>query len=431
MADFARSTHAGVAAQLARLEALSPGGDRLGLERITALLARLGDPQHRLPPVLHVAGTNGKGSTTAFLRAALEAAGYRTHVFTSPHLVRFNERIRLAGRLIEDDLLAQLLEEVLDASAGIAPSFFEATAAASFLAFARAPAEALVLEVGMGGRLDATNVVTRPAATAIAALGLDHQQWLGPSLVEIAAEKAGIVRRHVPLVTLAHPPEAAAAVRRIADERGAPLFVQGSDWDSHVAHRRVTYRDAQGELDLPLPALPGPHQVDNAALAVAILRHQTALELPATAFASAMTNVRWPARLQKLRPGPLAGPRDIWLDGGHNPQAAEVLAESIAQLAGGRPLHLVTGMLSTKDPAGLLIPFRGLVEQVHAVGFDHPFACAPETLAAVARSLGLPASARATVADAVARVPHEAPVLIAGSLYLAGEVLALNDEVPD
>jgi dihydrofolate synthase/folylpolyglutamate synthase len=429
--DFALSTHPGVAAQLARLEALSPGGDRLGLERITALLARLGDPHLALPPVLHVAGTNGKGSTCAFLRAALEAAGYRTHVFTSPHLCRFNERIRLAGKIIEDDHLAALLEEVLDGSDAIAPSFFEATTAAAFLAFARTPADALVLEVGMGGRLDSTNVVPRPAATAIAALGLDHQQWLGPTLEQIAGEKAGIAKGGVPLVTLAHPPEAAERVRSVAEERRVPLFVQCRDWHSLVRKEALLYRDCHGELTLPLPALPGAHQADNAGLAIAMLRHQQALAIPGPALTRAMTEVRWPARLQKLKPGPLAGTRDIWLDGGHNAQAAEVLATSIAALTRGRPLHLIAGCLTTKDPRGLLAPFRNVVNQVHAVDFDHPLAMRSDELATVARSLGLHASAHSTVAAALTHIPPHAPVLIAGSLYLAGEVLTANDEQPD
>ncbi|NJC04209.1 dihydrofolate synthase/folylpolyglutamate synthase [Sphingomonas kaistensis] len=431
MADFARSSHPGVAAQLARLEALSPGGDRLGLERITALLDRLGNPQLRLPPVFHVAGTNGKGSTCAFLRAALEAAGHRVHVFSSPHLVRFNERIRLAGRLIEDDALAALLEEVLDVSSEIAPSFFEATAAVAFLAFARTPADALVLEVGMGGRLDATNVISRPAVTGIAALGLDHQQWLGQTLAEIAGEKAAIARPDVPLVTLGYPAEIAVRVREVASARSAPLFVQGRQWHGQVEDGRLRYRDAHGSLDLPLPALPGPHQADNAALAVAMLRHQDAVACPDPALARAMTEVRWPARLQKLCPGPLIGTRDVWLDGGHNAQAAEVLAASITELTKGRPLHLIAGALTTKDAAALLAPFRGLVEEVHAIGFDHPLAMTADALAATATAQGLPAHAADDLRSALASAPPGAAILIAGSLYLAGEVLALNEEAPD
>ncbi|MCW3798542.1 bifunctional folylpolyglutamate synthase/dihydrofolate synthase [Sphingomonas sp. BN140010] len=429
MADGARSDHPGVQAQLDRLAALSPGGDRLGLERITSLLDRLGRPQDRLPPVLHVAGTNGKGSTCAFLRTALEAAGHRVHAFTSPHLVRFNERIRLAGTLIDDDRLAALLGEVLDASAAIEPSFFEVTAAAAFLAFARTPADALVLEVGMGGRLDATNVIARPLVTGIAALGHDHQQWLGAELTGIAAEKAAIAKPGVPLVTLAYPPEVAARVAEVTAAVGATLIAQGNGWDvwSHVDH--LHYRDGAGDLRLPRPALPGAHQVDNAGLAIGMLRHQSDLALPETALAAAMRDTRWPARLQQLRPGPLIGDRQVWLDGGHNPQAAEALAEAMSGLVSG-PLHLVTGVLTTKDARGLLAPFRGVATQVHAVGFTHELASKPHDLAATAQDLGLPATAHATVADALTAIPAEAPALIAGSLYLAGEVLALNDESP-
>jgi dihydrofolate synthase/folylpolyglutamate synthase len=293
------------------------------------------------------------------------------------------------------------------------------------------PADALVLEVGMGGRLDATNVVEAPAVTGIAALGLDHQQWLGATLAEIAGEKAGIARPQVPLVTLAHPPEAAARVRQVAQERQARLFVQGEHWHSQVANARLLYRDARGTLDLPLPALPGAHQAHNAALAIAMLRHQRVLEVPGEALARAMTEVRWPARLQKLGAGPLVGTRDAWLDGGHNPQAARALAASMPALVQGRPLHLIAGVLSTKDAAGLLAPFRGLATRVHAIGFDHPLAMPPEQLAEVTSALGLTATPCADLQTAIAQVPADAALLIAGSLYLAGEVLALNDEVPD
>ena len=429
--DFARSAHPRVASALVRLEALSPGGDRLGLERITALLARLGYPERHLAPVFHVAGTNGKGSTTAFLRAALEAAGHTAHVFTSPHLVRFNERIRLAGRLIEDDLLADLLEEVLDAAHDLAPSFFEATAAVAFLAFARTPADAVILEVGMGGRLDATNVVAEPVVTGIAALGLDHQQWLGETLAQIAGEKAGIARAGVPLVTLAHLPEAAGRIRGVADASGAPLLIQGEHWHSRTSGDRLHYEDGAGTLNLPLPSLAGAHQADNAALAIAMLRHQSALAVPPDACARAMTGARWPARLQKLGLGPLVGSREVWLDGGHNPEAAQALARAMVPLAAGRPLHLIAGALSTKDSAGLLAPFRGVVAKVHTVGFDHPLALGADTLAEVAAGLGLQATAHPSLAEALAAIPAEAAILIAGSLYLAGEVLALNGEVPD
>ena len=430
MADGARSDHPGVQAQLDRLAALSPGGDRLGLERITALLDRLGRPHDRLPPVFHVAGTNGKGSTCAFLRTALEAAGHRVHAFTSPHLVRFNERIRLPGRLVGDEELAGLLADVLDVSDGIEPSFFEVTAAAAFLAFARTPADALILEVGMGGRLDATNVIDRPLVTGIAALGVDHQQWLGPALTDIAGEKAAIAKTGVPLLTLAYLPEVTARIGDVAGARGAPVLALGEAWNVWAHPDHLHYSDRAGDLSLPRPALPGAHQLDNAGLAIAMLRHQPRLAVPETALAAAMTETRWPARLQKLRAGPLVGSRDVWLDGGHNAQAAEALAEAIATLVTG-PLHLIAGILTSKDARSLLAPFRGVAAHVHAVGFDHPLATPAYDLAAVAAEVGLPATAHDTVVDALAAIPAAAPVLIAGSLYLAGELLALNDEAPD
>lgn len=431
MADSARSDHPGVQAQLDRLEALSPGGDRLGLERISALLDRLGRPQDRLPPVFHVAGTNGKGSTCAFLRTALEAAGHRTHVFTSPHLVRFNERIRLAGKLIEDDALAALLAEVLDASQGVEPSFFEVTTATAFLAFARTQADALVLEVGMGGRLDATNLIGHPLITGIAALGFDHQQWLGDKLADIAGEKAGIAKKDVPLVTLAYDAPVRKRIAAVARSAGAPVLAQGEAWHIGVEAELLHYRDGAGSLTLPLPTLAGEHQLMNAGLAIALLRHQRRLRNDDNALASAMRDTRWPARLQRLAPGPLIGTREVWLDGGHNPQAAQVLATSMAGLTAGRPLHLITGVLSTKDAAGLLSPLREVAVAVHTVGFSHPLAQNPEVLATVARDLGLTAKAFPNVTAAIASIPADEPILIAGSLYLAGEVLALNGELPD
>jgi dihydrofolate synthase/folylpolyglutamate synthase len=428
MADKARSDHPGVQEQLDRLARLSPGGDRLGLERITALLERLGRPQDRLPPGCHVAGTNGKGSTCAFLRAALVAAGHRVHVFTSPHLVRFNERVRLAGRLIEDEALALLLREVLDAGAELEPSFFEVTAAAAMLAFARTPAEALVLEVGMGGRLDATNVVKRPLVTGIAALGLDHQQWLGNTLAEIAGEKAGIARAGVPLVTLRYGVEAAERVGKIAAACGAQWLPQGSAWDVSLEAGGLIYTDDRGELRLPLPALAGPHQALNAGLAVAMLRHQTRLEIGAEALSAAMTSVKWPARLQCLSAGPLVGAREAWLDGGHNAAAAIALAEAMRSRA---PFTLVAGCLRTKDARGLLMPFRGLAAEVLTVPVSGQECFTPRELAVVAEELGLSARRFADVGAALADAPADPPLLIAGSLYLAGEVLRLNGEVLD
>ena len=432
MADFARSTHPGVQAQLDRLEKLSPAGDRLGLHRIAALLERLGRPQDRLPPVFHVAGTNGKGSTVAFLRAALEAAGHSVHAFTSPHLVRFNERIRVAGRLVDDETLAALLTEVLDAASGIEPSFFEVATAAAMLAFARTTADACLLEVGLGGRLDATNVVERPLVTGIANLALDHQQFLGSGLTDIAAEKAGIAKRGVPLVTQLYPPAVASRVGEIAREKGAPWLPRGAEWDAIVRQGRLHYRDLQGEFHLPLPRLPGRHQGMNAALAVAMLRHQHSLCVSSSALSAAMGWADWPARLQHLASGPLAANREVWLDGGHNPSAARQIATYAKHhFHDGKPLHLIFASLSTKDPVRMLEPFKGFAAAVHAVPIPDHSCFSPEDLVEIAGELGFAADAHEDVAHALAGIPTDARVLIFGSLYLAGAVLAANEQVPD
>jgi dihydrofolate synthase / folylpolyglutamate synthase len=432
MADFARSTDPRVQSQLDRLSKLSPAGDRLGLERISELLDRLGRPQDQLPPVFHIAGTNGKGSTLAFLRAALEAAGHEVHAFTSPHLVRFNERIRIAGRLIGDEQLAALLTEVLNASGGVEPSFFEVATAAALLAFARAPADACILEVGLGGRLDATNVVERPLVTAIANLALDHQQFLGTGLTDIAAEKAGIVKADVPLITQLYPPAVATRVGEIARDKGAPWLPRGGHWDAIARQGKLRYQDARGELELPLPRLPGRHQAMNAALAVAILRHQKALHVPASALNAAMGWADWPARLQRLAPGPLVGNREVWLDGGHNPSAARQVAAFVRHHFGaGKPLHMIFASLASKDPPGMLEPFSELVARVHTVPIGDHASFAPGELVDMAAELGFAAEAHDTVEEALGATPADARVLIFGSLYLAGEVLAANDQVPD
>ena len=305
MPDRAVSDHPAVQRQLDRLARLSPGADTLGLERITALLARLGNPETRLPPVLHVAGTNGKGSTCAFLAAAIEAAGLTAHAYTSPHLVRFNERIRISGRLIEDDLLADLLAETLDAAEGMEPSFFEATTAAAFLAFARTPADACIVEVGIGGRLDATNVIPEPLVCGIAQIGRDHVAFLGDDLAQIAAEKAGIAKAGVPLVTQHYPGPLAAKVAEVAAAAGAPWLPCGDAWSARLEGGRLHYRDAAGALILPRPRLAGDHQAMNAALAVAMLRHQPRFRIPDSAFQAALGWNEWPARLQPLSAGPL------------------------------------------------------------------------------------------------------------------------------
>ncbi|HET7708914.1 MAG TPA: folylpolyglutamate synthase/dihydrofolate synthase family protein [Sphingomicrobium sp.] len=406
MADFARSDDPAVQAQLDRLASLTPGGDRLGLDRIDRLLDRLGRPQDRLPPVFHVAGTNGKGSTCAFLRAGLEAAGHSVHVYTSPHLVRFNERIRIAGRLIDDDRLAALLAEVLDASAGIDPSFFEATTAAAFVAFARTPADACVLEVGLGGRLDATNVIDRPLVTGIASLGLDHQQFLGDDMRVIAGEKSGIARPGVPLVCLAQDPEAEAEIIRIAGNRGAPLRLEGRDW-LHDGSLR--------------PALPGAHQVRNANLAWRMLASQDSFTVSKTRFQSALSAAPWPARFQLLSDGPLGQGRATWLDGAHNPAAAAALATVLAERG---PMHIVLGILANKDAkaiVGALAPYASSLTFVPVPDHAHHD---PAKLAGQFKG-----HAAGSLSEALAGLP--APRLIAGSLYLAGEALRLNGQRPD
>jgi dihydrofolate synthase/folylpolyglutamate synthase len=432
MADFARSAHPAVQAQLDRLSMLSPAGDRLGLERITSVLDRLGRPQDRLPPVFHVAGTNGKGSTVAFLRAALEASGHSVHAFTSPHLVRFNERIRIGGRLIDDESLAGLLSEVLDAGAGIEPSFFEVATAAAILAFARTPADACILEVGLGGRLDATNIIERPLVTGISNLALDHQQFLGMSMTDIAGEKAGIAKTGVPLVTQLYPPAVASLIRDVSREAGADWLPRGTSWDAIIRQGRLRYSDDQGRLDLPLPRLPGRHQAINAALAVAMLRHQDELRVPSTALTAAMGWADWPARLQHLSPGPLVEDRDVWLDGGHNPAAArQVATYAKRNLTGDKPLHLIFASLATKDPGGMLEPFKGIAERVHAVPIPDHSCFSPDDLVEIAAALGFSGDAHEDVEQALAAVPAGVRVLIFGSLYLAGAVLAANDQLPD
>jgi dihydrofolate synthase / folylpolyglutamate synthase len=439
MADHAVSSDPAVQAQLDRLATLSPGADILGLERITALLDRLGNPHRALPPVFHVAGTNGKGSTCAFLRAALEAAGHRVHVYTSPHLVRFNERVRVAGSLIDDAQLAALLAEVLDTAGDIGPSFFEVTTAAAFLAFARTPAEACVIEVGLGGRLDATNVIEHPAICGIAQLGLDHQQFLGDRIEQIAAEKAGIAKEGVPLVTLHYPATQANEVGRVVREKGAHWLAKGGVWDASAYRGRLHYKDEGGEMELPLPRLPGAHQAMNAGLAVAMLRHQQAVAVPATAYRAAMGWAEWPARLQRLATGPLAASlpegSELWLDGGHNPAAGRAVAEFFrARRAPGQPFRMVIGMLANKDVRGFLEPFAGSGLILHAVpvpGHAHHDAAA---IAAAAAPLGLTTTAAPdapAALDAIAAEGAPGIVLIGGSLYLAGAVLAVNGTPPE
>lgn len=435
MKDFAVSDNPCVQAQLDRLGALSLPSGRLGLEVVHELLARVGNPQAALPPVFHVAGTNGKGSTCAYLRAMLEAGGLTVHAATKPHLVRYNERIRLAGKLIEDDLLADLLKEVLDVGTDLSPSFFEVTTVATFLGFHRVPADVCVIEVGLGGRFDATNVLDHQAACGIASLGIDHEAFLlvpeagvpQDPLCRIAFEKAGIARPGVPLVTQTYPTGVSRTIIEHAMRVGARTALRGLDWDAEIG-AGIAYRDRQGELGLPLPALAGTHQADNAALAVAMLRHQQQIEVAPPAMAAGIRAARWPARLQLLGAGPLtalAPGRKIWLDGGHNVDAGLAIAR---HFAGAPPFHLITGMLSSKDPAAIVAPLKGKLLSLSVVPAPGHEAHQSEDIAAHADR---PVRAFGDVAAALAALPPGGDVLIAGSLYLAGEVLRLNAELPD
>ena len=438
MPDHATSTSPAVQAQLDRLTALSPGADILGLERITTLLARLGDPHRSLPPVFHVAGTNGKGSTCAFLRAAIEAAGHSVHVYSSPHLVRFNERIRIAGELITDAALAGLLAEVLDVAGGIGASFFEVTTAVAFLAFARTPAAACIVEVGLGGRLDATNIIPAPAVCGIAALGIDHESFLGAELPGIAAEKAGIAKPRVPLVTMDYPRALRDRIAAVADAAGAPIHARGEAWSSDTARNSLRYQDPGFTVVTRRPRLIGAHQSRNLALAIAMLRHQGAIAVPEAALRAAADWATWPARMQRLGAGPLADllpdGSELWLDGAHNPSAAKPVARALRTLARGRPVSLVVGLLANKDAAGVLAALSPAIAEVVAVPVPGHAHHAPAALADLGRGHGLAGSCATDLPGALAGIAarRREPrlVLVAGSLYLAGEALALNDEPP-
>lgn len=422
---------------------LSPGRDVLGLERITALLDRLGNPHHNLPAVFHVSGTNGKGSTCAFLRGAIEAAGLTTHVYSSPHLVRFNERIRVAGKLIDDVTLAALLSEVLDRAEGLEASFFEVTTAVAFLAFARTPADACIVEVGLGGRLDATNVIAAPAVCGMASLGIDHEGFLlapeegtpDAPLDRIAFEKAGIAKSGVPLVCQKYAPSMLVEIAKQAMAVGAILLDRSEAWDAIAYEGRLHYRDKRGKLSLPLPRMTGAHQADNAALAIAMLRHQSAIAVPEAAMSAAMEWTRWPARMQLLGKGPLTDMlpegSQVWLDGGHNPDAGKAIAKTLED---GPPVHVIIGMLKNKDALGFLKPFAHKIASLHAVpipGHDHHD---PADLCQLAKTNLNISDVRAlnNVAASLGHLAATDPtnVLICGSLYLAGEVLRLNEEVP-
>jgi len=435
-----------VDAILARLLELHPKKIDLSLERMWRILERLDHPERKVPPVIHVGGTNGKGSVIAFMRAILEASGRRAHVYTSPHLVRFNERFRLGakggGKLVADAELAAVLAECERANGGAPITVFEMETAAAFLLFARHPADMLLLEVGLGGRLDATNVVERPAATVVTPVSVDHIDFLGSSLDGIAREKAGIFRREVPAILATQPRDALRVLEREATRLAAPLRIAGEDWTATEERGRLVYQDDDGLLDLPAPKLFGRHQFDNAGVAIATLRSVKGLKLPARAFEEGLARVDWPARLQRLSQGRLLAlapeGSELWLDGGHNPDGGRVVAAALADLEErvSRPLVLIIGMLSTKDHEGFLRNFTGLARRVLAVPIQgQEKSLPPELIAETVRRVGMPAESHDGIEAALtatARLDLEQPprILITGSLYLAGEVLALNDTVP-
>ena len=411
---------------LARLMSLHPKVIDLTLDRVWRLLAALGHPERALPPAIHLAGTNGKGSTLAFLRAGIEGAGQRAHAYTSPHLARFHERIRLAGELIPEAELTAVLDECEAANAGAPITYFEITTCAALLAFARRPAEWTLLETGLGGRLDATNVLDAPRLTIITPVAMDHEQFLGDTLEKIAFEKAGILKRGTPCVVGPQDDAALEVIERQAARTGAPLLLHGEHWHVGEERGRMVFQDERGLLDLPRPALPGAHQLANAGAAVAALRH---LGFGEDACAAAVSQAEWPARMQRLRRGPLAeaAPEaELWLDGGHNPAAGAALAAHLQSLP-ARPTHLICGMLSTKDATGYLAPLAEAAESFTAVPIPGEAAALdPEALAAKAEAAGHRARTATGPAEALAAITAEDPaarVLICGSLYLAGQIL--------
>jgi len=438
-----------VDAILARLLALHPKRIDLSLDRMWRVLDRLGHPERSLPPVIHVAGTNGKGSTIAFLRAMLEAANLSAHVYTSPNLVRVNERFRIGraggGELVSDDELAATLAECERANGDAPITVFEIETAAAFLLFSRHGADALLLEVGLGGRLDATNVIERPVASVITPVSMDHMEFLGDTLESIAAEKAAIIRADVPAVIGRQTEGPLAVITDRAERVGAPLCVLGQDWTVGEERGRLVYQDLKGLMDLPAPRLYGRHQFDNAGTAIAALRaaalRESGLALPASAFEQGILKADWPARLQRLTTGKLPAlvppGSELWLDGSHNADGGRITAAVIADFEERvpRPLILVVGMLSTKDTAGFLANFTGLARRLIAVPVHQDKGLPADTIADVARMIGLAADSTDTVEAALARIARldiEAPprILITGSLYLAGEVLAANGTPP-
>ncbi len=431
---------------IARLSALHPKRIDLSLDRMHRLLQRLDHPERKLPPVIHVAGTNGKGSTIAYLRAILEAAGLRVHVFTSPYLVRINECYRLGhaggGRLVGDDELGAVLEHCERANAGDPITIFEAETAAAFCLFAQHPADVALLEVGLGGRLDSTNVIEAPLATVIAPVSMDHTEFLGDTLTAIAGEKAAIIKRNTPVICAEQFAEAMAVVEAQAGRMRAPLHAAGQQWHVSVERGRLVYQDDRGLMDLAAPKLFGRHQFDNAGLAIATLRAQSVFKIDAAAFEAGIVSAEWPARMQRLVSGALVdqGPKacEVWLDGGHNAEGGRVAAAALGDLEErvSRPLVVIIGMMANKDAAGFLANFAGLTRHIIAVPIpDRDNATPPDRLADAARALGMRVEIAASVEAALqtlSRLAYEVPprILITGSLYLAGHVLAINGTPP-
>jgi dihydrofolate synthase / folylpolyglutamate synthase len=440
------SKRASLSEVIARLSALHPSHIDLGLERMHRLLERLDHPQRKLPPVIHVAGTNGKGSTIAYLRAIAEAAGLRVHTYTSPYLVRLNECFRLGhvggGALVGDDELCGALEHCERANAGAPITIFEIETAAAFCLFAQHQADVVLLEVGLGGRLDATNVVDAPLATVIAPVGMDHTEFLGDTLARIAGEKAAIIKRDAPVICAEQPAEAIAVIEAQARRMHAPLLAAGQQWHVNVERGRLVYQDDRGLMDLAAPRLFGRHQFDNAGLAIATLRAIDAFKIDAAAFEAGIVNAEWPARMQRLAAGALVeqapSASEIWLDGGHNADGGRVVAAALGDLEErvSRPLVVIVGMMANKDAVAFLANFAGLTRHIIAVQIpDRDGAMPPDRLADAARQLGM----RVEISDSVeaalrslARLAYEVPprILVTGSLYLAGHVLSANGSAP-
>jgi dihydrofolate synthase/folylpolyglutamate synthase len=446
VSDLAAGPRSALGDLIARVSALHPRQIDLDLGRMQRLLMLLDHPERRLPEVIHVAGTNGKGSTIAYLRAICEAAGLRVHVFTSPHLVRINESIRLGraggGVLVDDDELLAALQHCERINAGQAITWFEIETAAALMLFARHPADVLLLEVGLGGRLDATNAVDATIASVITAIGIDHTEFLGDSLMKIAAEKAGIIKRNVPVVTGVQLPEATAVIEAQARRMHAPLHSAGQEWHVSIERGRLVYQDERGLMDLAAPKLFGRHQFDNAGLAIATLRAQNVLKIDAAAYEAGMVGAEWPARMQRLTSGKLLelapANAELWLDGGHNADGGRIVAAALGDLEERvpRPLVLIVGMIASKDAAGFLANFAGQTRHIIAVKIpDRDDAMAPDVMADAARHLGMRIETAISVAAAIGsltKLAYEVPprILITGSLYLAGHVLAENGTPP-